>query len=271
MRTDESSNKLPLIIAGLGIAAAIGAGWYLQRKPAPIRPVAVPAATTPVAAPAPTQTAPQYPVAPLQQALTDQPDDPLPDLFSSDAFVGDALNALLANPMLAQWLVPEHRIARFVAFIDSLPNRKVGTNLWPLKPATGSFFAQDEQGQIAIGPANSARYDAQVQAFTVMDTGAAVALYTRMYPLLQQAYRELGYSDGYFNDRMIVVIDHLLAAPEPLGPVIIVRTDKGYAFADEALEAASSGEKMMMRIGLAHEASVKAKLRELRAALTKQP
>jgi len=266
MPVPESSSKMPLVVAALGIAVAIGAGWYLQRKPAPVRPMTVPVAAAP--APAPAATEPQFPVAPLQQALADQPDDPLPDLFSSDAFVGDALNALLANPMLAQWLVPEHRIARFVAFVDSLPNRKVGTNLWPLKPATGTFFAQDEQGAVAIGAANSARYDAQVQAFAAMDTTAAVTLYTRMYPLMQQAYRELGYPEGYFNDRMIVVIDHLLAAPEPVAPVIIVRTDKGYVFADEALEAASSGEKMMMRIGPAHEAAVKNKLRELRAALT---
>ena len=207
---------------------------------------------------------------PLQQALTDQPQDPLPDLFNSDGFARDALNTLLAHPQLAQWLVSEHLIARFVAFVDALPNRKIGMNLWPLKPASGQFFAQSDGSAVVIGAANSARYDAYVQAFTGMDTQAAVNLYTRIYPLLQQAYRELGYSDRYFNDRMIAVIDHLLAATEPTPPIVVVLTDKGYAYADPALEAASSGEKFMMRIGAANEKAVKAKLRELHTALTKQ-
>ena len=268
MRETESASKMPWIVAGAGVVAAIGAAWYLQTKPKPLPPTPAPVITQPAAPALP--AAPQYPVAPLEQALADQPQDPLPDLFASDAFVLDALNTLLARPELAQWLVSEHLIARFVAFVDSLPNRKASINLWPLKPASGKFFAQNNDAAVVIGAANDARYDAHVQAFTGMDTQAAVALYTRLYPLLQQAYRELGYSDAYFNDRMIVVIDHLLAAPEPTPPVVIVLIDKGYAFADEALEAASSGEKFMMRIGPAHESAVKTKLRELRAALTKK-
>lgn len=265
MREIESSSKLPWIIGVLGVVAVVGTGWYLQRTPEPVRPVPRPVVTQPE--PTPEPAGPQYPVAPLQQALSDQPQDPLPDLFNSDAFARDALSALLANPQLAEWLVSEHLIARFVAFVDALPNRKIGMNLWPLKPATGKFFAQSEGTTVVISAANNARYDAYVQAFTGMDTQAAVNLYTRIYPLLQQAYRELGYSDRYFNDRMIAVIDHLLAAPEPTPPIVVVLTDKGYVYADEALEAASSGEKFMMRIGTAHETAVKAKLRELRAAL----
>ncbi len=268
MREPESSSKLPWIIGVLGVVAVFGTSWYLQRTPEPARPVTKPVVTQPAAATEP--TGPQYPVAPLQQALADQPQDPLPDLFNSDAFARDALNTLLAHPQLAEWLVSEHLIARFVGFVDALPNRKIGMNLWPLKPATGKFFAQGDGAAVVIGAANDARYDAYVQTFTGMDTQAAVHLYTRIYPLLQQAYRELGYSDRYFNDRMIAVIDHLLAASEPTPPIMVVLTDKGYAYADAALEAASSGEKFMMRIGAANETAVKAKLRELRAALTKQ-
>jgi len=268
MREVESSSKLPWVVGVLAVVAVVGTGWYLQRTPEPARPVPKPVVMQPQ--PAPEPTAPQYPVAPLQQALADQPQDPLPDLFNSDGFAREALNTLLAHPQLAQWLVSEHLIARFVAFVDALPNRKIGMTLWPLKPASGKFFAQGDGTTVVIGAANDARYDAHVQAFTGMDAAAAVTLYTRLYPLLQQAYRELGYSDRYFNDRMVAVIDHLLAAPEPMPPIVVVMTDKGYAYADATLESASSGEKFMMRMGAANETAVKTKLRELRAALTKQ-
>ena len=50
-----------------------------------------------------------------------------------------------------------------------------------------------------------------------VDTGRLAALYVRFYPLFQQAYRDLGYPNGYFNDRLVEVIDHLLVTPEIAG------------------------------------------------------
>ena len=38
-------------------------------------------------------------------------------------------------------------------------------------------------------------------------------MYKQYYPLFQQAYVDLGYPEGYFNDRLVEVIDHLLATP----------------------------------------------------------
>jgi hypothetical protein len=253
------------LLAAVILGAGSGA-WYVLQKPAPKAP-------TPIAVPQPTEaavaavpTTPQYPV----EAISPPPaaDSPLPDLFDSDAYVRDALVALFAQPKLAQWLVPEHLVQRFVAFVDALPNRKVSTNLWPAKPASGRFFVQERDAGTVIGPANSARYDAHVATLVGVDTGAAVAVYLRLYPLLQQAYRELGYPDRHFNDRFVAVLDHLLAAPEPVAPVAVKMDDKGnWIYADADLESASAGQKFLMRLGATHEAAVKARLHEFRAAL----
>ena len=43
-----------------------------------------------------------------------------------------------------------------------------------------------------------------------------------------------------------------------------------YQYADPKLEALSSGQKLLLRIGPDNEATIKAKLRELRAAVAKQ-
>jgi type IV pilus biogenesis protein CpaD/CtpE len=66
---------------------------------------------------------------------------------------------------------------------------------------------------------------------------------------------------------LIEVIDHLLAAPEPSEPVKLVQPHILYLFADPAMEAASAGHKIMMRMGSANEAKVKAKLRQIRREL----
>ena len=70
-----------------------------------------------------------------------------------------------------------------------------------------------------IAPDNGAALRAVRAVRRIGRHARAVALYARLYPLFQQAYEELGYPGRYFNDRLVEVIDDLLATPEPTGPV----------------------------------------------------
>ncbi len=103
-----------------------------------------------------------------------------------------------------------------------------------------------------------------------VDAGKLVAIYVRYYAWFQQAYKELGYPTGTFNDRLIEVIDHLLAAPELKGPIKLVQHKVLYEFADPELEARSAGQKIMLRIGAENARRVKAKLRDIRREVTGQ-
>jgi len=100
-----------------------------------------------------------------------------------------------------------------------------------------------------------------------VDTAELVATYRHYYPLFQQAYRELGYPKGEFNDRLVDAIDDLLEAPQPEPPVALVSPRAMYDYADPDLQDASAGQKIMIRLGPESEARVKVKLRELRRAL----
>ncbi len=144
--------------------------------------------------------------------------------------------------------------------------------IWPVQPAPGRFTVQGEAQSQQIAPDNAARYSAVVQWVESVDLQRAVALYARLYPLFQQAYEELGYPGRYFNDRVVAVIDHLLAAPEPAAPVRVQLTEvKGewssarpwvrYEFADPQLQALSSGQKIMVRVGLENERRLKVRLK----------
>ncbi len=77
----------------------------------------------------------------------------------------------------------------------------------------------------------------------------------------------MGYPSAYFNDRLIEVIDHLLAAPEVKDPVSLVQPAVRYEFADPALQSLSAGQRIMLRMGNANAMKVKAKLREIRREL----
>ena len=67
------------------------------------------------------------------------------------------------------------------------------------------------------------------------------------------------------------MIDHLLATPDVPAPIALVQPKVLYEYADPELEQRSAGQKILMRMGTVNEARVKAKLRDIRRAITKQP
>ena len=137
-----------------------------------------------------------------------------------------------------------------------------------LQPVHGAFEAVRDGDAITIAAGNSARYTPYVQALEKVDTKQLAGVYLRFYPLFQQAYEELGYPKAYFNDRLVAVIDHLLATPEVAGPLRLKQPKVLYEFDDPQLEALSAGQKAMLRMGPDNARRVKAKLRALRTEIT---
>jgi len=104
-----------------------------------------------------------------------------------------------------------------------------------------------------------------------VDVRQLASVYLRYYPLFQRAYQDLGYPNGYFNDRLVKVIDDLLATPDPPEPIALVRPKVFYEFADPELEARSAGQKLLLRMGRTDRAIIKDKLRQLRTAVAALP
>lgn len=247
--------------------------WKFYPRAADTSAAPVAAATSPAAVldPAPTAPPVQHPIDQVP-VLEEAPAAPLPPLDQSDAEAMAALAAAAGGVDLSGWLRLEFLVPRLVATIDALPRRTVTQNVYAARPVPGSLAVLPDGQGTTLDPANQARYAPAVALFEAVDSQRLVTAYVRFYPLLQQAYRDLGIPDRQFNDRLVEVIDHLLAAPSPDGPVALVRVpDKPrWAFADPALEGASVGHKAMVRLGPAQAARVKAKLRELRGLLAGQ-
>ncbi len=95
-------------------------------------------------------------------------------------------------------------------------------------------------------------------------------MYIRFYPLFQQAYLELGYPKGQFNNRLLESIADLLDAPEPTTSPVLTEHKVMYEFADPALETQSAGQKVMIRVGIENERRIKSVLRAIRVELRQQ-
>lgn len=260
-------NPGPLLaVAFLGVAGVLAWKYYPRPAPAPV-PVAAPAA--PVAdEPAPPPE--QYPIADVP-VLPEEATEPLPALEDSDAAAWAALAGLLEGD-LAQWLVPTHLVQRLVTTIDALPRRDITRQAYAAVPVAGELATTESGGVRYLDQANFARYDAAVATFERVDPRALVSAYVRFYPLFQQAWREVGPPDTTFNDRLVAVIDHLLAAPKVEGPIALVPAEgrPRWEFAEPRLEQASIGHKALWRMGPDHATRVKAKLAQLRELLAAQ-
>jgi hypothetical protein len=189
-------------------------------------------------------------------------------LDQSDQTLWEALARVLGRQPLKTLFYSDEIVRHIVVTIDNLPRNTAAVRLFPIKPVNGQFLTAGTGDTLAIAPANSARYAPYVRLAEAADAKQLVALYVQFYPLFQRAYQDLGYPKAYFNDRLIAVIDHLLAAPEPGASVALVQPRVVYQYADPELEASSAGHKILVRVGAENAAKIKRKLREIRGELT---
>jgi hypothetical protein len=274
MRRESLQWIVPVVLA-VGVVGALWFYWSQTRAPEP------PPERETRPAPAPAEEQPSEPAHPLPQPEAPAGEqrrlEPLPPLDESDEYFKLALTDLFGAP-LGEYLANERLIERIVATVDNLPREQVADRIKPLAPVPGRFAvrggAQDpepvEPERYTLDPANYERYEPLVNMLVETPTADMVELYRRFYPLLQKAYVGLGYPDAYFNDRVVEVIDHLLATPEVEGPIRLARPNVLYEYADPALEKLSTGQKALLRMGPENAAAVKAKLREFREQITRK-
>lgn len=214
------------------------------------------------------QTLPSdQPVAPPQDTITTA--DPATSVGSaSDKAVQGDLGSLFGSALL-NWLWPDRIISRIVATIDSLDGPEpTPLQLRPLRNVEGQLIVDAAQdGSITLSPDNAKRYSPYVEALSRVDAKRVADFYLRYQALFQKAHEELGYRGQSFNDRLLKIIDHLLATPDVAAPIKLVRPHVLYEFDDAHLQRLSFGQKTMIRMGSKNSAAVKAKLREIRAAL----
>ena len=194
---------------------------------------------------------------------------PLPPLNESDQEVRDSLAGLYGPKPVEAFLNPENIVRHLVATIDNLPRTKVAVELRPVKATPGDTVVASQGDMTTLSAANYERYAPFIKVVQGSDPKTLAAVYFRLYPLFQQAYEDLGYPGQYFNDRLVQVIDNLLEAPEVKGPIPLTQPKVFYEYADPTLESRSAGQKLMIRMGQANAAVIKAKLRDFRAEIVR--
>jgi len=241
----------------LAIAVFVYMRYFSHPAAAP-RPAPPPAAA-PVATGQPTI---QHPV---PQGAAEA--KPLPALNDSDQELRDSVAGLFGQQAVQTFLNPENIVRHVVATIDNLPRNKLAVELRPVRATPGDTVVTIQGEYTTLSDENYARYAPFMKLVQATNPSTLAAVYFRLYPLFQQAYEDLGYPGQYFNDRLVQVIDNLLDAPEPKGPIRLIQPKVFYEYADPKLESLPAGQKLLIRMGSSNETVIKGKLRELRAEI----
>lgn len=246
---------------GAGVVLIVGGAglYFLRGSDTPtLEPVA--------GKPAPAEEVAEQPAAPVS-SLPPGRSLPLPKLDESDAEVVGGLTELLGQDAIMQFVVPERLIRSVVVTIDNAPRQQMAVNQRPIKPTPSTLVTAGADETLTLSPDNYARYAPLIAVVRRTDTKTLVSLYRGLQPLFQQAYEELGHPNSVFHTRLLEVIRHLIATPDAPLEIKLVQPSVQYKYADERLEKLSAGQKVLIRMGRDNATVVKAKLRELEAAL----
>ena len=208
------------------------------------------------AAPPPPPPAPPPAVEPVEEIA-------LPLLDESDSLVRSLVAALTSHPAFAAWLIPDQLVRTFVLVVENVAdgNNPAG-RLTPLRP-TQRFQVRGEAPQLGVDPASYARYNTHAEIVASINPVGAAELYRRLYPLITEAYAELGHPDGGFNDTLQRALRTLLETPVLERDVTLMPRATFFEFVDDELEDLRPVQKQFLGMGPRNVRAVQASLLDI--------
>lgn len=260
MGTDEEAPSSPEPVAEA--PPALPPPRTIETTPPPAPPQA------PEPAPAPVEVEPEIAQAAPPETAAEVEADPLPRLDRSDDFVLSRIAELEGGNDLRRLLVDQEVVRRFVIFVENVSRGLVPQQELPLRPIQTPIQVRElGENDFVLEPASYARFDGMLETLLEVDTAHAMAIYSGIKPLLQEAYAEIGFRGRDFDEVLARAIDAVLEAEVPEGPYLLHRPSVMYRFADEDIEDLSLVEKQLLRLGPENTQRLQTKLREFRARL----
>jgi hypothetical protein len=253
-------------IALVVVVVAAAALYYFQRQDPLLPPEETAVERQPIDPP----PAPPAILHPVPESAPAAKEEPLPSLEESDPLLRERLSSLFGEKQFRELFLPDNIIRRIVVTVDNLDGEELPQKYLPVRNPAGPFIAAGSGPTFTISPDNYRRYTPYVLLAEAVNINLLAGTYLYFYPLFQQAYVNLGYPTGYFNDRLIAILEHLLQTPEVSDPQLL-QPKVIYTFADPELEKLSAGQKLLLRSGPDNAARVKNRLRALHQQLAKAP
>lgn len=229
------------------------AGWFFwfrsRDQPLPLAEVSESGAPAPTSEPEPVPEAPG--------------DWDLPSLAESDDFLRDVATRLSSHSEWLAWIATDDLVRRFVAAVDEVARGEVPNSQADFLIPKRGFSPASSGGYLYLGADSQRRFTRLTAVVSGLDAQGAADLYSRLRPLVQDAYRELGYPNADFDAVLRKALEKVLETPDLERTAQLVPALRSYKYADPRLEALPPVQKLMLRFGPDNASVVKRKLREI--------
>ncbi|MBL6906928.1 MAG: DUF3014 domain-containing protein [Luminiphilus sp.] len=223
-------------------------------EPAPM-PIEAQAPAAPIAAPPVTEVQPKIPPAPVVSEET------------GDQYARESIDAVNGGKALAQFVAGDYVVERAVAIIDALRRGEVPYKLLPVGKPSTTFPISDNGLRVTLDTAGFSRYDGFAQWVGGLNTPALVSLLNDYEMIATQALTRMGVTDFDIRSALLAATTQILSTPQVSVDAELMRREANWVYMDPELEALSSLQKQVLRMGPENADIVQQKARDIRGAL----
>ncbi|MBD3414186.1 MAG: DUF3014 domain-containing protein [Candidatus Aminicenantes bacterium] len=200
---------------------------------------------------------------PDKETVTEESVEPFDiTLKESDEFLRNLIKDLSSDPRITEWMRSDQLIKKFVAAVDNIANGLSPRKQIDFFEPKADFMTVKKGEHLIIDTDSYKRYDPIAQVFDSIDIEKTVKLYQSSKPLIQEAYRELGYPDKDFDRTLNRAINELLNVPIVEQDIFLISKLKSFEMKDPGLEEMSPAQKHLFRMGPENIDIIQRKLRE---------
>ncbi len=221
----------------------------------PPMPIEAEAPAAPIAAPVITEVQPKIPPAPVVSEET------------GDQYARESIDAVNGGKALAQFVAGDYVVERAVAIIDALRRGEVPYKLLPVGKPSTIFPISDNGLRVTLDTAGFRRYDGFAQWVGGLDTPALVSLLNDYEMIATQALTRMGVTDFDIRSAVLAATTQILSTPQVAVDAELMRREANWVYMDPELEALSSLQKHVLRMGPENADIVQQKARDIRGAL----
>ena len=269
---DDKANPIILAILFAGILATLAfiliTGDYgeseVPEQTAEIRPVEIEMVLAPKPEPEP-----------IEEEVAEVAEEVLPELppeatvteETADAYARKIIESVNGGKALAQFVAGDYIVERAVAIVDALRRGEVPYKLLPVGRPSKPFPISDDGLRVTMDSSGFSRYDVFAQWVNGIDVLAIVELLSEYEQIATEALSRMGVGDLDIRSAVLAATTEILATPIAPESAELMKREANWLYMDPELEALSSLQKQVLRMGPKNSEIIQAKARELRGAV----
>ena len=202
-----------------------------------------------------------------EAVLPELPPEPTVTEETADAYARETIESVNGGKALAQFVAGDYIVERAVAIVDALRRGEVPYKLLPVGRPSKPFPISDDGLRVTMDSSGFSRYDVFAQWVNGIDVLAIVELLNEYEQIATEALSRMGVGDFDIRSAVLAATTEILATPIAPESAELMKREANWVYMDPELEALSSLQKQVLRMGPKNSQIIQEKARELRGAV----